>query len=239
MNNPENKHRLAILDVDGTLYNGNLGIEFLKSLIKDRVFDEQTGQGIFSLYGKYKNGEIEKSVAVDGIYELFANGLKGKSQDQAGAIAVKTWQEVSSEMYGFATELVNYLKEKGFLVLIISGSPIEMISCLANVLDIDSQYVAAGRLEVIDGLYTGNIVTYPGSPEQKVQALEAILKRNNINPDRQKSLAMGDNERDLGLFASVHTPIAFRPNDALRQEAKDRGWLVVDENSVIEEIQKL
>jgi len=61
MNNSENKHRLVILDVDGTLYNGNLGVEFLKLLIKEDMFDEQTGQSIFSLYEKYKNGDIEKS----------------------------------------------------------------------------------------------------------------------------------------------------------------------------------
>ena len=53
-------------------------------------------------------------------------------------------------MYGFATELVGHLREKDFLVLLISGSPIEMVSRLADVLGVDTHHIAAGQLEVVD-----------------------------------------------------------------------------------------
>ena len=40
--------KLAIFDVDGTLFNGNLGIEFVKKLVKDGVFTKEIGDEIFS-----------------------------------------------------------------------------------------------------------------------------------------------------------------------------------------------
>jgi len=69
--------KLAIFDVDGTLYNGNLGIEFAKELIAEGLLSKQVGEEIFTLYAKYKSGEMEKSLVVDMIYEIFAKGLCG------------------------------------------------------------------------------------------------------------------------------------------------------------------
>jgi len=227
------KERLAVFDVDGTLFNGNLGIDFVKSLVGGGIFSREIGEGIFTWYGKYKKGEVEKAVAVDEIYKLYAAGLKGKQKEQIEGVALETWQSLTDRLYGFASELVNLLKENGFLILLISGSPTEMVSKLGEKLGIDKGNIIAGELEIRDSVYTGEIISYPGSSEQKVVALDDLLRIRGIDPEWQESLGMGDNERDTGILGRVGIPIAFEPNDILRQNAIENGWLLADRDTVM------
>ena len=75
--------KIAIFDVDGTLFNGNLGIEFLKVLISENIFNPKIGQDILNWYEKYKNGKVEKAVVVDEIYRLYAIGMSGVDQEKS------------------------------------------------------------------------------------------------------------------------------------------------------------
>ena len=50
---------------------------------------------------------------------------------------------------------------------------------------------------------------------------------------------MGDDERDLGIFRQVNRPIAFKPNDVLKQKAQEHNWLLVNEDTIIDKIKRL
>src|SRR6185369_14293459 len=105
------KEKLAIFDVDGTLFEGNLGIEFLKSLLKANVFPTNIGQEILGWYAKYKAGEVEKSLAVDEIYRLYAMGMKGVTKEISVKISEETFNNVSKDIYPFATKLIDLLQK--------------------------------------------------------------------------------------------------------------------------------
>lgn len=230
--------KLAVFDVDGTLFDGNLGIEYVKVLVQKEIFKKEIGDGIFGWYGRYKNGEVEKSVAVDEIYKLYALGMKGVTTEKASEVASETWLTIKSKMYAFAPEIVQTLKNGGYIVLLLSGSPIEMVQNLGELLQIDGQNMVAGTLETVDGIYTGNIISYPGSAEQKVEELDKLINSRGLDINWLDSVGMGDNERDFGVLGRVGCPIAFNPSDKLVEKANESGWTVADADTVSEIINK-
>ncbi len=232
------KEKLAVFDVDGTLYDGNLGIEFLKVLINKEVFNKETGNNIFGWYGKYKNGEIEKSIAVDEIYKLYAQGMKNMTTEKVNKVVNETWPLIKNNLYNFAPKVVQTLKEDGYTGLLISGSPIEMVQKLGDSLQIDRQNIVAGTLEIVDEIYTGNIVSYPGSAEKKVEELDKLIKRRNLDVDWPGSVGIGDNERDLGILTRVGYAIAFNPNDKLANKANEKRWTIANADTVSDTINK-
>lgn len=225
--------KLAIFDVDGTLFEGNLGIEFLKVLMQKELFPPEIGKEILSWYGKYKSGEVDKATAVDAIYELYAEGMANNQVSDVSQAAQETWAAVSEKVYPFTSELIPSLQNKGFKVILLSGSPIEMITMLANHLKLGSQAAVAGILEITDDIYTGAIISYPGSAEQKITELNKYLQVNEIEVDWSNSIAMGDNERDEQVLRKVGKGLAFEPNEALKQLAKSSGWQIVDRNHIL------
>jgi len=68
--------RLAILDVDGTLYPGALGVELLRALIAGGVCNRERCQPVFDLLHQYRTGEVDFATMSVHAYRLFAAALK-------------------------------------------------------------------------------------------------------------------------------------------------------------------
>ncbi len=227
------KEKLAVFDVDGTLFDGNLGIEFLKELMKRKIFPEKQGMGIMEWYGKYRNGEVEKGMAVDEIYKLYALGMAGIECEVAEKVASEVCICVKSRVFGFVNDMLDELKRDGYEIALISGSPVEMIGVLADDLNIRQENVIAGNLVIKDGKYTGGILSYPAWAQQKVEAVNKLVKDNEWNVDWENSIAMGDNERDVGILEMVGKAIAFRPSEKLRKIAEEKGWKIVEKEEEV------
>ena len=225
--------KIAVFDVDGTLYGGNLGIEFLKVLIANNIFNPEVGKEIFGWYAKYKSGEVEKTIVVDEIYRLFAVGMTGVDQSISLQTAHETFEKVKINLFSFAPELLSTLISSGYKVILLSGSPVEMISELGKLLGLENDLIIGGELEVIDNKYTGNIISYPGSADQKVSIIKRKIDELHLDIDWPNSFGMGDNERDIGILKLVGHPIAFTPNSVLSDIATQNNWQIATKDNVI------
>lgn len=225
--------KLAIFDVDGTLFKGNLGIEFLKVLLAKQLFPPEIGAQIMQWYAKYKSGEVEKALAVDEIYKLYSQGMTGMSIDTATTVAAETFNNVKENIFPFAKTLVDQVVANGYTVILLSGSPVEMISEMANYLGIATDQISAGTLEIQDDKFTGKVISYPGSAEQKISEITKLLEKLGIEPDWSSSIAMGDNERDSLILSKVGKAYAFEPNDVLRDLATGNNWSIVDKDNIL------
>ncbi|MEI6326682.1 MAG: haloacid dehalogenase-like hydrolase [Candidatus Roizmanbacteria bacterium] len=226
------KEKLAVFDVDGTLFNGNLGIEYLKMLVQKGIFKKEIGDGVYKWYDQYRSGEVEKSVAVDEIYKLYALGMRGTTTEKAREVASETWSKIKGKMYTFAPEIVQTLKNAGYLIILLSGSPIEMVQELGQFLQIERENMVAGTLETLDGTYSGNVTSYLGSAEQKIEALDKLIGRRPLDVNWLDSVGMGDDERDFGILGRVGFPIAICPTDELFERASRCGWTITNPDTV-------
>lgn len=232
------KGRLAIFDVDGTLFKGNLGIEFLKALMKKGIVSKEISDGILSWYKKYKNNEVDKAVAVDEIYRLFAKGMNGKKETEMKLIAEETWDNVSNKLYPYVRGFVKDIRAEGLKIVLLSGSPIEMVRILGRELKIGKRETIAGRLEIKDGVYTGKIIYYPGSSEEKLKAIDNYSENSHLNIDFHHSAGMGDNERDLRVLKKVGKPFVFEPDSVFKAQAKRAKFPIVNRNNVVSNVLK-
>lgn len=225
--------KIAIFDVDGTLFNGNLGIEFLKVLIHEHVFDQIIGQQIFDWYGKYQSGEVDKATVIDEICQLYAQGMTGLDVPHIALLAHQTWNEVKSRVFNFVPHLISQVKSHNYQVILLSGSPIEMIRELGTFLHLSLDLIIGGQLEIKEGIYTGKIDAYPGDAAQKVTYLRQLISLHHLDVDWSKSFALGDNKRDSQVMALVGHPIAFNPSPELKLLAQSQHWVIATENNVV------
>ncbi len=230
------KDRLAIFDVDGTLFNGNMGIEFLKALMEKGIVSKEISDSILSWYKKYKNDEVDKAVAVDEIYMLFAKGMSGKREAEMKLVAEETWDNVSNKLYPYVRGFVKDLQAEGLRIVLLSGSPIEMVRILGMELKIGKRETIAGRLEVKDGVYTGRIIYYPGSSKEKLRAIDSYLEKSHLNIDFPHSAGMGDNERDMRVLKKVGKPFVFEPKSVFKAQAKREKFTIVNRNNVVSNV---
>jgi phosphoserine phosphatase len=226
------KKKLAIFDVDGTLFDGNLGILMLKNLLKHNLFNPTYGNEILNWFQKYKDGSVEKAVVVDEIYKLYVLGMTGNKVDEIEKIADLTWDEVKTKAFNFTQGLINRLKIKNYEVILISGSNIEIISRFGKYNGVEENNIIAGKIEIIDGVYSGKLINFPGSDKQKEELLLKLISSRLWKVDWNKSLAMGNNERDKRILELCGISIAFEPNDILENEALKHGWKIYDRNSI-------
>lgn len=231
--------RIAILDVDGTLYGGNLGIDLVKSLIKNQLFADDIGIEIFKLYEKYKSGEMEKSTVVDLIYKLFAEGLKDKIANDVNVIAKKTLSEVIENTFSYTNDLINLLKKYNYHIVLLSGSPIEILKHFGKAFQIEEKDIIGGITEIEKGKYTGKLSSYPGSSEQKVRIFEEWVKVNKFEIKWDNVLVLGNNERDFGLLSRSGLPIAVNPDIELERMAKNNKYYLADSDSVLSKVKGL
>lgn len=228
--------KLAIFDVDGTLFDGNLGIELVKILVNDKVFPEDIGNKAFSWYKKYKNGEVEKAIAIDSCYNLYNIGLKNHTMTEIQNVASKTWELVKDNSFRFTRELLDTLKKNNYTVVLLSGSPMEMLSLFGKEYDIEEKNILAGISETLDNIYTGNLLFYLGSSEQKISAITKYITENKLDVDWNHSIGMGDNERDAGILELVGHAFAINPNEKLRAISNEKNYQIVDENNALQAI---
>lgn len=104
-------------------------------------------------------------------------------------------------------------------VFLVSSAPVELVERLAEA--IGAADVAATEAEIVDGVYTGRLLSYCYGPE-KYHAVHRLAARHGI--DLQRSTAYADSFADAPMLGTVGHPVCVNPDHELRALAKRRGW---------------
>jgi HAD superfamily hydrolase (TIGR01490 family) len=126
-------------------------------------------------------------------------------------------------IYSEAVELIELHHAAGHDVIIISSSGTEVVEPIGERLGAD---IAIGtQMAVEEGKYTGEILFYAYG-EHKAEAMQTLAKENGY--DLADSFAYTDSFTDLPMLEVVGHPTVTNPDAALRSEAEEHGWNVVD-----------
>jgi HAD superfamily phosphoserine phosphatase-like hydrolase len=144
----------------------------------------------------------------------------------------KVFEEYKDQLFVYSRDLLNDLKQKGYLLFAISGSHDDIVQKFASYHGFDAAIGA--ELTLKDGAFTGKIKTPVHS---KYDALKKLLAQYDVC--YINSIAVGDTASDVAILERVANPIAFNPDKTLYNIAKERGWkIVVERKNVIYEIAK-
>ena len=188
---------LLVMDVDSTLIMEE-GIDLL---------GEEAGVGaqVAAITERAMRGELDFEVALRERVAL----LKGLPEDIFTRIAERIHFTPGAE------DLVKELHKRGYKVGLVSGGFHETVDRLAEQLGVD--YVKANRLEIRQGLLTGQALGEIVTRDTKLAMLNAWAAENNL--ELNQTIAMGDGVNDLPMIQAAGMGIAFMAKPIVREQA--------------------
>ncbi|MGW5735627.1 MULTISPECIES: HAD family hydrolase [Streptomyces] len=110
-------------------------------------------------------------------------------------------------------------RRRGDLTVLVSGSFAPCLDPLAEC--IGAAQVVGARLETVDGVHTGRLIT-PMLGEDKAVAAQAVMAAHGMDP--ADCGAYGDHASDLPLLLAVGHPVVVGDDPVLARHATARGW---------------
>ncbi|MFN3301503.1 MAG: HAD family hydrolase [Patescibacteria group bacterium] len=229
------KRRLAIFDIDGTVFRSSLLIELTEGLIRNGIFPQKARKLYLRSYQDWLNRRRPYKNYIDKVIKTFIQNIKGVSEKEFSKVVKNIVAFHSARLYCYTRDLIKKLKKKGYYLLAISNSPKKIVDEFCKKLGFEKVY---GQMYKIDkkGRFTGEIL-YPELIFNKAKILKRAIKKENLT--LKKSIGIGDTESDIAFLKMVEKPICFNPNRKLYQYAKRHNWqIVVERKDVIYHFKK-
>lgn len=217
--------KVAIFDIDGTIFRSSLLIELVNVLIEQGNFDEKARDEYEREHKHWLERKGDYDSYIKAVIKSFEEHIKGvhySDFDKAGEEVIKRYQ---NHTYRYTRDLVAELKKKDYYLLAITHSPKGIADKFCKKLGFNKVY---GRL-----LELGPNDCFTGKTMEET----LILNKSNIvkravekeGLTLKGSIGVGDSESDIPLLEMVENPICFNPNTKLYKHAKRNGWKVVVE----------
>lgn len=206
--------KLICFDLDETLIEKSswkeLGLAFGVSVEKDR-----------ELYREYKSGIITYDEWNSKILELYL--------EYGGANKENITKILSNYSYNKGVrEAVSYLKEKGYILVLISGSIDIMVEIVAK--DLGIKYFKANNNFVFDeNDILQSIHSYGDDEGAKLAHLEAFCEMLDV--DIKECAPIADGGNDIEMFERTGHGVTFRGS-----KIEDKAWKVIDSFSDLKHI---
>jgi len=230
---PLAREPLAVFDVDGTLFRRGLLPALTRRLVNEEVFPERVREELSEDYYAWVERRGSYETYDELVMELFLRELKGVSVVELQRCARAEVEAHGRRLHIYTRDVARRLKDAGYHLIAISGSPQEILDLFLKPLGFDRAWGTV--LAQDEGRYTGKVLQDPFKNKRRV--LEEFLEEANVG--LEGSVGVGDTLSDVGFLEMVETPIAFNPNRRFFEVARQRGWpIVVERKDVIYNLQK-
>lgn len=217
--------KVAIFDIDGTIFRSSLVIELVKKLIERDVFPEEAWKRYRAHEEKWLNREGSYEKYVSAVVETFMKHIKGVSYADFADIAEEVVLSYQGRVYCYTRDLIKELKDKKYYLLAISHSPKTIVDPFCKKLGFNKMYGIVYEIGPTDR-FTGNRVD-EHLILNKANIVRRAVEREGLT--LRGSVGVGDTESDISFLELVEKPIAFNPNKKLYRYAKRMEWPVVVE----------
>lgn len=225
----EKKKPIAVFDIDGTIFRSSLVIELTSALVFGGVFPSIAQKKIEKHFLKWSNRQGGYEQYIDRVVEVFHSHIVGCKVQDVSRISNMVIQDQKNKVYRYTRDLITSLRGR-YLLLAISGSPLEMVEAFAREWDFD--YAFGTTHGIKNGAYTKEMIV---PAENKRKTLKDFIHQHNLSLVR--SVGVGDTEGDISFLEIVSKPICFNPNKRLYDVAKRKKWpIVVERKDVIYKI---
>ena len=223
------KTKLAVFDIDGTIFRSSLVIELVNSLVEKKVFPKGLNKEIEEDYIAWVNRTGGYDKYISKVVEVYIKYIKGTRERIVKETAKEIIAYQKNKVYVFTRELIKKLKKENYYLLAISGSPYEMVAEFAKSLGFDHSF--GTNFEVINGKYTGKIPV--DTAWSKHEILKTFIQKHK-EFKLKDAVGIGDSEIDISFLSLVGKPIAFNPDRQLAEYAKKKHWeIVVERKNVV------
>ncbi len=221
----KNPQKVAIFDIDGTLFRSSLLVELVETLIDQGAFPKSARLAYEREYKQWLSRKGPYQEYLDALVAVFMKNIKGLPYSaflEASKIVVARNKH---QLYKYTADLVRQCKKKGYFLLAISQSPKSLLDPFCKELGFDKVYGRIYETRGEDEL-TGEVVDLH-LIANKANIVRRAVEKENLT--LKGSIGVGDTEGDVPMLELVETAICFNPNKKLYRMAKLNGWKVVVE----------
>ncbi len=225
--------KLAIFDIDGTIFRKNLHFELINELAWMKIFPHEVRNTLTEIYSNWTEHKGTYEDYRKALVTLYAKHIKGCSREDVLRACKIVIPFHAKRTYIFAEHLIKRLREEGYHLIAVSGSPIEIVEEYnREYLKFDNAFGSVYALDK-DQYYTGEASFEPS--RNKGHLVEQYVYEHGLS--LKDSYGIGDTESDISFLKIVEKPIAFNPNQNLKLSAEKENWkIIVEKKDVIYEI---
>lgn len=223
------RKKVAVFDIDGTIFRSSLLIELVDALIMEGIFPRKTGDVYAKEYAKWIDRKGSYEDYIGGVVRAYRNYIKGVPLSDVLRISNAMMRFHKNRVYRFTRDLLLKLKKTHYCVA-ISHSPYTVVSSFAAKIGFDKVYAYFYEIDSKER-FTGNVIEEDFMRDKKRVLLRAI---GTEGLTLKGSIGVGDTDSDIPFLKMVEHPIAFNPNEKLYRIAKHLGWdITVERKDVI------
>jgi putative phosphoserine phosphatase/1-acylglycerol-3-phosphate O-acyltransferase len=209
----------ALFDFDGTIISGYSAIAFFREQLRRGHMSPRDVVELMSVMASFGVG-ILGFPALMLAASQFLRGVREDSYVDFGEEVFRS--HIAQQIYPETRALVTEHLRKGHTVAIISSATPYQVFPAARSLDIEN--VLCTKLQVENGVFTGNVVRPICFGSGKVIAAESLVEKYGV--DLEKSYFYSDSTDDLALLQRVGNPRPLNPSYRLASIAEREGWPV-------------
>ncbi|MBC2580137.1 HAD-IB family hydrolase [Clostridium sp. DJ247] len=226
----------AFFDIDGTLYREGLITEVFKKLVKYEIIPpERWYKEVKPEYEKWDKRQGNYDDYLLKMADIYIEAIKGLHKSQVEFIAKTVVTQKGDRVYTHTRDKIKWHKDKGHKIIIVSGSPVELVSEMSVKYGFHD-YRGAVYLRDNNDVYTGEVIPMWDSQSKK-NAVDELVIKHHI--DLSKSYAYGDTSGDFDMLKMVAYPVCVNPtNEILKKvlsdsEMKERIQIIVERKDVV------
>src|SRR3989338_154535 len=217
--------KVAIFDIDGTIFRSSLLIQIVDRLIEEGIFSRQKAQE----FARQKQAWLDRKGGyeeyIQAVIRVFVQNIKGVLYADFSRIAEEVVAEQKDRVYRFTRDLIKDLKRRNYFLLAVSHSPKGVLDHFCKRLGFDKVYGLIYEIGPTDR-FTGRIAE-EAFMLNKAKVVEHAVAKEGLT--LKGSIGVGDTESDIPFLELVSEPICFNPNAKLYAHAKRNKWRVVVE----------
>jgi len=227
------KRKVAIFDVDGTIFRSSLLIQIVERLIFVGAFPEEVRDDFERQHQKWLDRKGDYDDYIQAVVQTFLTHIKGMKYGILADAAETVVADQRNHVYTYTRDLLKELKKRKYFLLAVSHSPKTILDKFCPRLGFDKVYGTLYETGPNDA-FTGDIME-SHLIFNKAAIVRRAIEKHNLS--LAHSIAVGDTESDIPMLEMVAKPICFNPNARLYKHAKREGWkVVVERKDVIYEL---
>ncbi len=222
--------KVAIFDIDGTIFRSSLLIETTNALVAEGIFPERARRLYRASYENWLNRKGTYDAYIADVVRTFDKHIAGVPRVAFMRVVRRVMATQKHRVYRYTRDMVQSLGKRGYYLIAISHSPRDLVVEFTKHWGFHRVY---GRIFELDERqrFTGNIL-HADVINDKAQIVRHALAHEGLT--LKGSIGLGDSEGDIAMLTLVDKAICFNPNSTLHAHAKRAGWsIVVERKDVI------
>ncbi len=219
------KPRIAAFDCDGTLWNGDSGMDFFYWEIEHGLIAPEMGKWALERYDLYKAGTVDELTICGEMVTIHRGVLQSKIRRAAEEFFA---EKISHRVFPEMLELTRRLAAQGCELWAVSSTNNWVVEVGATKFGIPAERVLAAQVEIEGECASDRLIRVP-TDELKAVAIREVI-------GKPVDAVFGNSIHDLHMLNLARDAYAVNPNPDLAHEAKHRGWTVYQPEGMTQRI---